>query len=115
MASPARLDLDLVAGDDEVLEFDLVDDAGAAVDLTGRTYQLQVRSDPKSTTAADCTFTCSMLDPTLGVITAAAAATATHNLTPGDTYYWSLLEYAVGRYQTLITGRVSVAAQVTKD
>lgn len=115
MANPAKLDLILVSGDDETIELELVDETGAPIDLTGRTYHLEVRHDRLSTGTADCTFACTMLNPTLGVITCFAATTETDNLTPGDTYYWSLLESAAGHASTLITGRVAVLAQVTKD
>lgn len=111
MADPARLDLQLVAGDEEIIEFELVDTAGAPINITGRTYTLEVRANPASTGTADCTFVCVVPIGTDGMVTAAAATTETENLVPGDAAYWSLLE---DDEHTLITGRVTVLQQVTK-
>lgn len=112
MADPARLDLQLVNYDEEVIEFELVDKTGTPIDITGRAYQMQVRSTPASTGTADCTFVCAVPEGTDGMVVATAATTETANLIAGDAYYWSLLEDGL---HTLITGRVTVIQQVTKD
>ena len=115
MANPARLDLELVRGDDEIIEIELVDSTGTAIDLTGRSYVMQVRSDPDSTSTPDCSFTCSVSAPTNGRITASAPYTQTDGLKTGHSYWWSLLEVAEGHQSTLLTGRVKVLSQVAKD
>jgi hypothetical protein len=111
MANPARLDLQLVNFDEEVVEFELVDAAGTPINITGRDYTLEVRANPASTDAADCTFTCTVPVGTDGIVVATADPSETENLIAGNAYYWSLLE---DELYTLITGRVNVIQQVTK-
>lgn len=115
MSNPAKVDISIVAGDDEVIELELVDTAGDPIDLTGRTYALEVRANPTGTGTADCTFTCTVPTPANGIVLCDGPAAQTDNLVVGDAYYWSLLETVSGDLHTLVTGRVSVLAQVTKD
>lgn len=112
MSNPARVDLQLVNYDQETIEFELVDLQGDPIDITGRTYALEVRANPADTGTADCVFSCTVPVGTDGMVVATAATTETENLIAGDAYYWSLLEDGL---HTLITGRVMVIQQVTKD
>lgn len=114
---PFELDIDLVAGDDETLEFKFEESDGTPLDLTGRTFFLEVRKTPQSTGAADCTFTCSVPPPAGdGVVIASAVATETLGLSPGKAYWWSLLQTTVATPdgETIVWGRVNVIPQVTK-
>lgn len=111
MSNPARVDVQLVNYDEEVVEFELVDTAGAPIDITGRAYAMEVRSNPASTDSPQCAFTCVVPVGTDGVVVCTADTSETANLVAGDAYYWSLLED--GLY-TLVTGRVNVVQQVTK-
>jgi hypothetical protein len=115
MSSPARLDINIVAGDDETVQFVVTTDGTTPVDLTGRNYLMQVRADPAGTNTAECTFTCTVPTPANGTVVCVAADTETDNLTPGQTYWWSLLELAGSVESTLVGGRVTVQYQVTKD
>jgi len=112
MSNPARVDVQLVNYDEEVVEFELVDSAGVPIDITGRTYALEVRANPAGTGVADCTFVCTVPVGIDGMVVATAATTETANLIAGNAYYWSLLEDGLF---TLVTGRVAVIQQVTKD
>ena len=112
MSNPAKVDLQLVNYDEEVIEFELVDTAGDPIDITGRTYALEVRKNPADTGTAECTFTCTVPTGTDGIVEATAASSETENLVAGDMYFWSLLEDGL---HTLVTGRVQVIQQVTKD
>lgn len=112
MSAPVRLDLTLVSGDDETVVFEFREADGSPFVITGRTYKMEVRTDPADVSAA-CTFTCTVAGAA-GEVTATASETQTDNLTAGDPYVWSLLEDASGTLSTLLTGRVAVIAQVAK-
>lgn len=114
--TPFPLDIALVAGDDETLEFKFENTDGTPLDLTDRTYFLEVRSTPQSTGPANCTFSCYVPDPELGVVVATADGAATAGMSPGKGFWWSLLQVTAGTPdgETLVWGRVEVIPQVTK-
>lgn len=112
--TPSRLDLDIVAGDDETVQFVITTNGTTPVDLTGRSYVMQVRADPAATNTPECAFTCTVPTPANGTVVCVAADTETDNLIPGNVYWWSLLEVAGSGESTLIGGRVQVAYQVSK-
>lgn len=115
--NPFELDIDLVAGDDETIEFVFEESDGTPLDLTGRTFWMEVRKTPQSTGAADCTFTCTVPPPEQdGVVIAEALAAETLGLSPGKAYWWSLLQTtgAAPDGETLVWGRVDVIPKVTK-
>ena len=115
--NPFELDIDLVAGDDETIEFLFEEDDGTPLDLTGRTFWMEVRKTPASVGAADCTFTCTVPPPAGdGVVIATAVAADTLGLTAGKGYWWSLLQTTVSEPdgETLVWGRVNVIPKVTK-
>lgn len=111
---PTKLDLNLVAGDDETIQFVITTNGTTPVDLTGRSYVMQVRTVPSSTTTPECAFTCTVPTPANGTVVCVAADTETDNLTPGNVYWWSLLEVSGAGESTLVQGRVNVAYQVSK-
>lgn len=116
MSSPARLDLtNIVSGDDVSVNVVIVDDAGSPVNLTGRSYVAQIRSDPASTNTPQAAFTCTTPTPANGTIQMLLPDTESDNLSPSSTYWWSLLEVAGSVMTTLIWGRVTVIPQVSKD
>lgn len=114
MAEPANVDLTIVAGDDEVVQVTITTDGTTPVDITGRTYAMQVRADPAGTGTAECVFTCTVPTGTDGVVTCTAADTQTDNLTPGDAYRYDLVETAGTTTTTLMRGKVNVIQKVTK-
>lgn len=115
MSNPTKLDLNLVSGDDETVQFVITTDGTTPVDLTGRSYLMQVRADPASTNTPSCTFTCTVPTPANGTVLCVAADAETDNLAPGTNYWWSLLEVVGSNESTLVQGRVTVQYQVTKD
>lgn len=114
MAQPANVDLVLVAGDDETVEVTITTDGSTPVNITGRTYAMQVRADPAGVGTAECVFTCTAATGTDGKVTCVAADTQTDNLTPGDGYWYDLVETVGTTTTTLIRGRVTAIQKVTK-
>lgn len=112
---PAQQNLTLVAGDDEAVEFILTSDGTTPVDITGRSYVMQVRANPAATTTPDCAFVCTVPTGTDGRVVCLASDTATAALSTATTYSWSLLEVAGSVESTLIAGQVDVLGQVAKN
>ena len=114
--NPFPLDITLVSGDDETLEFKFEETDGTPLDLTDRTYFLEVRSTPQSTGVANCTFTCTVPIPVDGVVVATADGAQTSGMAPGKGFWWSLLQVtdSTPDGETLVWGRVEVIPQVTK-
>lgn len=115
MNGPAPLNLTLVAGDDEAVEFTLTSDGTTPIDITGRTYVMQVRSNAASTGTPELAFTCTVPTGTDGKVVCVATDTATSALSIGTSYVWSLLEVANTVESTLIAGAVDVRRQVAKN
>ena len=112
---PVYQSMTLVAGDDEVVEFILTSDGEQPLDITSRSYYMQVRNDPSLAGPPECTFTCTVPIGTDGRVVCVANDTQTQNLVPGREYHWSLLEVVSGMETTLITGEVEVERQVSKN
>lgn len=115
MSGPAAQNLTLVAGDDETVEFVMTSDGTTPIDITGRSYILQVRADPASTGTPNLDFTCTVPTGADGKVVCSASDTATAALAIGTTYAWSLLEVAGTIESTLIAGAVDVRRQVAKN
>ena len=112
MAAPARQDLTITRGDTEVVEVTITTDGTTAVDITGRTYASQMRSTPDITAIA-ITGTCSIVSAVNGQMKVVFAAADTADLDPGY-LYWDLQENASGVITTILSGTVTVLADVTR-
>ena len=112
MAQPAAQDLIITRGDTETFVITIKAEDDSVVDITGRTYRAQIRSKKDSTTIS-ATFTCTVAFPTTGQITCVLSATTTAALTPG-LYYWDFEENASGIVTTILSGEVTVLADVTR-
>lgn len=100
-------------GDTEVVQVVLLqDDETTPINVTGRVYTSQIRSSQDSTIIA-ATFTCVVTDGSNGEITCTLAAADSAELDPGY-YYWDLQENASGVISTVLAGRVTVTADVTR-
>ena len=112
MAAPARQDLTITRGDTETVEVTITTDGTTAVDITGRTYTSQMRTTP-DIAAISITGTCVVTDGAAGEMAVTFAAADTADLDPGF-LYWDLQENAAGVITTILSGTVTVLADVTR-
>jgi hypothetical protein len=112
MAQPADQDLTITRGDTETLVVTITTDGSTAVDITGRTYASQIRSQQDSTTIK-ASFTCTVTDGANGQVTCVLSATSSAALSAG-LYFWDLQETASGVVSTILSGNVTVLADVTR-
>jgi len=112
MAQPGIQNLTFVRGDTETVQVTMTSDGSTPVNITGRTYASQLRTNPDIATIS-ATATCSITNAANGVMQAVFSATATAALDPGY-YYWDLQENASGAITTVLQGTVTVLADVTR-
>jgi hypothetical protein len=112
MAQPADQDLTITRGDTETLVVTITTDGSTAVDITGRTYRAQIRTQQDSTTIK-ASFTCSVTDGAAGKVTCTLSATSSAALSAG-LYFWDLEENASGVISTILAGNITVLADVTR-
>jgi hypothetical protein len=112
MAQPADQDLTITRGDTETLVVTITTDGSTAVDITGRTYRAQIRSQQDSTTIK-ASFTCTVTGAASGQVTCVLSATNSATLSAG-LYFWDLEETASGVVSTILSGNVTVLADVTR-
>lgn len=107
-ARPPATDLYVYAGDDLVLEVDVTDDQGAAVDLTGYTAEAQIRASAEAPTAID--FTTAL---TANKITLTLTSAETESL-PLKGVWDVQITSGTGVVSTLTGGKITVTAGVTR-
>jgi hypothetical protein len=112
MSGPAKENLQVVRGDTLTVISTMTTDGSTPIDITGRTYAMQIRTSPDAT-AVSASFTINVADPTNGVVTATLPATATAALTPQN-YTYDLEETANGVVSTILSGVVKVIADTTR-
>ena len=112
MAQPADQDLTITRGDTETLIVTITTDGSTAVDITGRTYRAQIRSQQDSTTIK-ASFTCTVTAAVSGQVTCVLSATSSATLSAG-LYFWDLEETASGTVSTILAGNITVLADVTR-
>ncbi len=112
MAQPADQDLIITRGDTETLVVTITTDGSTAVDITGRTYASQIRTQQDSTTIK-ASFTCTVTSGAAGQVTCVLSATSSAALSAG-LYFWDLQETASGVVSTILAGTVTVLADVTR-
>ena len=112
MAQPADQDLTITRGDTETLVVTITTDGSTAVNITGRTYRAQIRSQQDSTTIK-ASFTCTVTSGSAGQVTCVLSATSSAALSAG-LYFWDLEENASGVVSTILSGNVTVLADVTR-
>lgn len=112
MAAPARQDLTITRGDTETIAVTITTDGTTPVDISGRTYSSQMRTTPDIAAIA-ATATCTITDAATGKLNAVFSAADTSTLDPGY-YYWDLQENASGTISTILSGTVTVLADVTR-
>jgi hypothetical protein len=112
MAQPADQDLIITRGDTETLVVTITTDGSTAVNITGRTYASQIRTQQDSTTVK-ASFTCTVTSGAAGEVTCVLSSTSSAALSAG-LYFWDLQETASGVVSTILAGTVTVLADVTR-
>lgn len=112
MAQPGVQNLTFVRGDTETVQVTMTSDGTTPINITGRTYAAQLRSNPDIATIS-ASATCAITDASNGVMTATFSASATSDLSPGM-YYWDLQETNGSVITTVLAGTVTVLADVTR-
>ena len=111
--APADQDLTITRGDTETLVVTLTsDDSGTPINITGRTYRAQIRSSQDSTTVK-ASFTCVVSNGAAGQVTCTLSAADSATLIPGIAF-WDFEENASGVVTTVLSGNVTVLADVTR-
>ena len=109
---PAKQNITIMRGDTEVFNITLTDSASAAIDLTGSTFLSQIRYERDSTTIA-ASFTCSITNAAAGQVSLTLTSAASAGLTVG-TAYWDLQRTLSGVVTTLVAGKCTILADVTR-
>ena len=112
MATPANDPLSIRIGDTETVTVTLQDAAGAAINITGRTYSAQVREKASSTSDL-ATFTCSIVNAAQGKFACTLSSATTTNLSPANAV-WDLQENNGGTITTLMAGEAVISRDVTR-
>lgn len=112
MAVPADQDLTITRGDTETLVVTITSDGSTPINITGRTYRAQIRSSQDSTTIK-ASFTCTVTSGANGQVTCTLSAADSATL-PVGIAYWDLEETASGVVSTILSGNVTVLADVTR-
>lgn len=112
MADPANYPLLIVIGDTKTVSLTMQDGDGAAIDITGRTYSAQIRTNVDDASPL-ATFSCSIISAAAGTMKAVLSATTTAALSPGDAV-WSLVETSSGIVTTILRGDVQIVESVTR-
>ena len=112
MAAPAKQDLTITRGDTETVKVTITTDGETAVNITGRTYSSQLRTS-QDVTAIAGSFVCVVTDGANGQVTCTLSAASSEDLKPGY-YYWDFQENASGVISTILSGQVTVLADVTR-
>ena len=112
MAVPATQDLTITRGDTETVIVSMTNSNGAVIPITGRTYTAQLRTTP-NIAIISASFTCTITDGPNGEVTCVLSSADSALLSPGY-YYWDLQENASGTISTILSGNVTVLADVTR-
>lgn len=109
---PARLDYKITRGDDFADTVTIKEGSpAAAVDVSSRTYTAQVRQTKDGEVVASMTV--DMTDAASGEVTYSIADTATADMV-GD-YVWDFQQSTSGVIRTLMGGKFTVDADVTRS
>lgn len=112
MAKPATQNLTIVRGDTETVVITITTNGTTPVNIAGRTYRAQIRTDRDSGSIA-ASFTCTITDAAAGQVTCVLSAGASAGLAAG-TSYWDFEETNGSVVTTILAGTVNVLADVTR-
>lgn len=109
---PATQNIKVMRGDTEIFIISLTNADSTPVDLTGSAFASQIRYTYDSPTIA-ASFVCSVESPTTGVLTLTLTAAASALLNTGLAY-WDLQKTDSGVVNTVLSGKCTVLADVTR-
>lgn len=109
---PAKQDIKIMRGDTETITVTITDTTGTPVNLTGDTFASQVRYNRDDTSIA-ASFTCTVTNPTGGVVTLVMSSVSSAALNDGIAY-WDLQRTSGGIVSTIVSGKCTVLADVTR-
>ena len=109
---PAKQDIKIMRGDTEVFVINLEDTAGNPINLTGDTFASQIRYNKDDTTIA-ASFSAAITNAANGVVTLTLSSAASAALNDGVAY-WDLQRTSGGSVSTVIAGKCTVLADVTR-
>jgi len=113
MPSPASIALTETRGDTWSFIVNLQDETtGLPINISGRTYSMQVRSSSESSTIK-ASYTCTVTDAANGRIECVCSPTVTATLKIGQ-YVWDFQQNISGSLATLFTGTLNVLGDVTR-
>lgn len=112
MAKPATQNLTIVRGDTETITVNLTTDGSTPIDISGRTYRAQIRTEKDSSQIA-ASFVCTIANAAQGRVSCVLSANASSGLTAG-TNYWDFEETNGSTVTTILAGTVNVLADVTR-
>lgn len=105
-----RMDLAIAIGEDWEQNFSMTDDAGAVIDITGWTFESEIRD------AADlliATITGTIISAVGGTFKLTIAKTITEALTASDLLCWDIFKIEGGEYELFMHGNAQVKATKT--
>ena len=108
--SAFRKTLDFFRGDDWTVVLKMTSDGSTPLNITGRTYSMQMRTSTEATTLT-ATFTCTVTAS--DEVTCTVSDTVTAGVNPG-TYVYDIQENASGTISTVGYGTIKVHADVTR-
>lgn len=109
---PAKQDIKVMRGDTEVFNVTIKDNSGAPLDLTGDIFTSQIRYDREDALVA-ASFSCVLTDAVNGRVRLTLSATDSETLQPGVAF-WDLQRNDSGVITTVISGKCTVLADVTR-
>lgn len=109
---PAKQDIKIMRGDTEVFNITVTDSAGAAVDLTGDVFTSQIRYNRDDSSIA-ASFSCVVTNAAAGQVQLTLSAASSAGLTAG-TGYWDLQRNDTGVITTIVAGKCTILADVTR-
>lgn len=112
MPNMVYVDLEVVRGDTHTLSYRVKDEAGDPIDLSSRSYLLQVRRWPDDFTVAG-EYSVDMAGASGGLIVFTLPASVTGGLVPGP-FRWDLEEVEGGVTRTPVGGAWKLAPDVSR-
>lgn len=109
---PAKQDIKVMRGDTEIFNISLADSSGSPINLTGDTFASQIRYTRDDATAA-AVFSCVVTNAVGGVVQLTLSSASSAALTAG-TAYWDLQRTSGGSVSTVLAGKCTVLADVTR-
>lgn len=109
---PAKQDIKIMRGDTEVLNITITDSAGVPVNLAGDVFTSQIRYNRNDTTVA-ASFVCVVTNAAQGQVQLTLSSNSSALLNDG-TAYWDLQRDDSGVITTVVAGKCTVLADVTR-